>query len=143
MKLEIITIGQPKLSFAKEGFFEYIKRLKFFHDVVVIHLKDGSSDRKILDSIGNNFCVVLDENGKEFTSKELAEFLNQKVLHGISKMCFVVGGPDGHTDLIKQKADILWSFGKLTLPHDLAMVILSEALYRASTINVNHPYHRG
>ncbi len=142
MKLKIITIGEPKLSFAREGFFEYIKRLGAYHSVQVQHLKDGIEDKKILDVIDNIFCVVLDENGKEFSSKELSYFLDEKAVHGVSEICFVVGGPDGHSDIIKKRADVLWAFGKMTLPHDLAMVVLAEALYRASTIHVNHPYHR-
>ncbi len=142
MKLKIITIGEPKLSFAKEGFEEYIRRLNAFHKINVVHLKDGVNDERILSEISNTFCVVLDENGKEFSSKELAYFLDEKAVQGVSEICFVVGGPNGHSDELKDKADKLWSFGKMTLPHDLAMVVLSEALYRASTINVNHPYHR-
>ncbi len=142
MKLKVITIGEPKLSFAREGFFEYIKRLGAYHSVQVQHLKDGIKDKKILDVIDNTFCVVLDEGGKEFSSKGLSHFLDEKAMQGVSKICFVVGGPDGHSDIIKKRADVLWAFGKMTLPHDLAMVVLAEALYRASTIHVNHPYHR-
>ena len=142
MKLKIITIGEPKLSFAREGFSEYIKRLGAYHSVQVQHLKDGTKDEKILDVIDNTFCVVLDKGGKEFSSKELAHFLDEKAVQGVGEVCFVVGGPDGHSDEIRSRADTVWSFGKMTLPHDLAMVVLTEALYRASTINVNHPYHR-
>jgi len=142
MKLQIITIGEPKLPFAKIGFGEYIKRLGAYHTVSVEHLRDSVDDTKILHVIDNTFCVVLDEKGKELTSRNLAKFLNDKAIESIGKMCFVVGGPDGHSEVVKEKADLLWSFGQMTLPHDLAMVVLSEALYRASTINANHPYHR-
>ncbi|XLQ20001.1 MAG: 23S rRNA (pseudouridine(1915)-N(3))-methyltransferase RlmH [Candidatus Moraniibacteriota bacterium] len=142
MKLKIITIGEPKLSFAKEGFNEYIKRLNAFHSIEIVHLKDGVEDKKILDVIDNIFCVILDEKGKQFTSKKFATFIDEKAVRGVSEMCFVIGGPDGHNDEIKDRADVLLSFGEMTLPHDLAMVILVESLYRASTINVNHPYHR-
>ncbi len=142
MKLRIITIGQPKLSFAKEGFNEYIKRLNAFHNVEVMHLKDGVDDKKILNIIDNVFCIILDEKGKQFTSKEFATFIDEKSVQGVSEICFVIGGPDGHGDEIKNRADILLGFGKMTLPHDLAMVVLAESLYRASTRNVNHPYHR-
>jgi len=142
MKLKIITIGEPKLSFAKDGFSEYIKRLKAFHKISVVHMKDGLEDEKILLELDNKFTVVLDEGGKEFSSKELAHFLDEKAVQGVSEINFLVGGPDGHSDTIKERADYLWSFGKMTLPHDLAMVVLAEALYRASTIHINHPYHR-
>ena len=142
MKLKIITIGEPKLSFAKVGFGEYIKRLSAYHKLEVMHLRDGISDEKIINIIDNVFCVVLDEGGREFSSRELAQFLEQKAVQGIGEICFVIGGPDGHSDTIRQRADFVWSFGKMTFPHDLAMVILIEALYRASTITARHPYHR-
>lgn len=142
MKMKIITIGEPKLSFAKEGFGEYIKRLGGYHKVDVVHLSDTTTDEKIIEAIDNNFCVVLDEGGKEFTSRELAIFLDKKAVEGIGEMIFLIGGPDGHSEQIKKRADFVWSMGRLTFPHDMAMVIMAEALYRASTINSNHPYHR-
>ena len=142
MKIAIITIGQPKLSFAKEGFFEYIKRLSGFHKVEVTHLSDKTTDDKLLHIIDNRFCVILDEHGTEYVSRDLARFFDEQAVRGVGEMVFVVGGPDGHSDMVKKRADILWSMSKLTFPHDLAMMILAEALYRASTINNGHPYHR-
>jgi 23S rRNA (pseudouridine1915-N3)-methyltransferase len=73
---------------------------------------------------------------------ELAEFLEKRSVEGVGEMCFVIGGPDGHSEHIKERADFLWSLSRLTFPHDMAMVIFAETLYRASTINKNHPYHR-
>ena len=142
MKLTIITIGEPKLVFVKDGFEKYLKRLKFFYKVEVIHLKDEIKDNKLLDVIDNKFCVVLDERGEQLTSEELANFLYNKSVQGINNICFLIGGPDGHSDTIRKRADYLWSFSKMTFPHDLAMLILTESLYRAGTINANHPYHR-
>ncbi len=143
MNLKIITIGSPKLEFAKIGFDEYLKRLQSFHKIEVNHLKDGTTDKDILKEIGNSFCVILDENGREFTSRELAGFLDKKGVQGVNNICFVIGGPDGHNEELKRRADYTWSFGRLTFPHDLAMVILAETLYRAGTISAGHPYHRG
>lgn len=142
MKIMIVTIGQPKLTFAKEGFAEYIKRLSGFHKVEVMHLGDRVTDDKLLHIIDNHFCVVLDEHGVEYASRDFARFLDEKSVNGVGEMVFVIGGPDGHSDTIKKRANVLWSMGKLTFPHDLAMMILAEALYRASTINAGHPYHR-
>lgn len=142
MKITIITIGQPKLSFAKEGFAEYIKRLSGFHRVDVKHLSDKMKDEHLLRVIDNYFCVVLDEHGVEYSSRELAVFLDTQSVNGIGEMAFVIGGPDGHSTTIKKRANVLWSMGKLTFPHDMAMMIMAEALYRASTINSGHPYHR-
>lgn len=142
MKIKVITVGAPKLPFVLEGFAEYIKRMGRFHKVSVHHLSDAVTDAQMLHVIGQGFCVVLDENGKEFSSRELAQFLDKKAVHGTGEMYFVIGGPDGHSDVIKERADLVWSVSRLTFPHDVAMLIVAEALYRASTINVNHPYHR-
>jgi 23S rRNA (pseudouridine1915-N3)-methyltransferase len=142
MKITIITIGQPKLSFAKEGFAEYVKRLSGFHKVDVRHLSDKTKDEHLMHVIDNHFCVVLDEHGVEYSSRELAVFMDTQSVNGIGEMTFVIGGPDGHSAEIKKRANVLWSMGKLTFPHDMAMMIMAEALYRASTINVSHPYHR-
>jgi 23S rRNA (pseudouridine1915-N3)-methyltransferase len=142
MKIKIITIGEPKLSFAREGFLEYIKRLRGHHTVDVIHMSNNAEDKKIIDVCGDGFLVVMDENGKEFTSRELAEFLEKRSIESVGEIVFLVGGPDGHSDKIKSHAHTLMSMSKLTFPHDLAMLFLSEALYRASMISHNHPYHR-
>ena len=143
MKINIITVGEPKLSFVKEGFSEYIKRLEGYHKVQVTHIKENNqSEKKTLDTLGNVYAIVLDEKGKEFSSSALAEFLEKKALEGIGEMTFVIGGPDGHTEAIKERADLLLSLSKLTFPHDMAMLVLTEALYRASSITAGHPYHR-
>ena len=137
-----MTIGEPKLAFAKMGFDEYIKRLGRYHKVEVLHVSDKADDKKILKICDNAFVIVLDEKGQELSSKTLAVFLNEKSVQGVGEMIFLIGGPDGHSDVIKNRADVLLSMSKLTFPHDLAMMILAETLYRASTINHNHPYHR-
>ncbi|PID52639.1 MAG: 50S rRNA methyltransferase [Candidatus Moraniibacteriota bacterium] len=142
MKIKIITIGKPKLSFVKSGFEEYIKRLRGYHRVEVVHLPDNVVEEKIVKLCDNDFVVMLDERGKEFSSKELAFFLNKKSVQGVGKIIFLIGGPDGHGDVVKSRADMLLSMSKLTFPHDIALLLISEALYRASTIIHNHPYHR-
>lgn len=142
MKITIVTIGRPKISFAKEGFLEYVKRLSGFHKVEVVHLSDKTTEDKLLQVVDHCFCVVLDEHGQSFTSRELAQFLKDKSIQGIGEVCFLIGGPDGHSEVIKKRAELLWSMSTLTFPHDMALMILVEALYRASTINVGHPYHR-
>jgi len=142
MNLKIITIGEPKNDY-KELFLEYLKRASRFSKVTAVHIKDGKKeDEKVIDAIGKSFCVLLDERGKEFTSKELANFIEKKELQSIGEMSFVIGGPDGHGDAVRERADFIWSFSKLTFPHDLAHVILIEALYRALSITAGHPYHR-
>lgn len=143
MKIHVITIGQPKLSYAREGWDEYWKRLGRYHEVRATHLHDkyAADSEKIMQTYQGSYVVVLEITGKQAESSEVAAFLEQRALDG-REVSFIIGGPDGLPQKIREAADCQWSLSKLTLPHDLAMVTLLETLYRASTINAGHPYHR-
>lgn len=142
MKLHIITIGQPKLGYAKAGWQEYWQRLGHYHQLRVTHLADRHNDvRHILDSAGPAYKVGLIIQGQQFSSPELAAFLQKRALDG-REVCFLVGGPNGLPPEVIEAVDLAWSLGRLTLPHDLAMVFLLETLYRASTISAGQPYHK-
>ncbi len=143
MKLHIITIGKPKLAYAQAGWDEYFGRLKRYHDVKVTQLADkyAYDENKILETTGSSYKVVLEITGKQYTSPELADFLKKRELEA-REVCLIIGGPEGLPQEVIQKADFALSFSKLTFPHDLAMVILLESLYRASTINAGIPYHK-
>lgn len=141
MKIHVITIGSPKLAYAKAGWDEYLKRLGHYHQVRVTHIADKHNDSAHLQAaVGNSFVVGLVIKGQEFSSPSLAAFLEKRALDG-RETSFVIGGPDGLPDDIISQLDVSWSFGALTYPHDLAMLMLLESLYRASTINAGQPYH--
>lgn len=143
MKIHIVTIGKPKLSYAQAGWEEYIARLKHYHDIRLTHLADKYTDDadKIIQTTGNSYRVGLIVEGTQLTSHQLAVFLNERALDS-KELCFIVGGPNGLPSTVQAAMDVQWSFSKLTFPHDLAMVVLAETLYRASTINAGQPYHR-
>jgi 23S rRNA (pseudouridine1915-N3)-methyltransferase len=146
MKLKIITIGKPKGEFEKL-FTEYIKRLSGFVKVDTHFIKEDYNnpeiaEEKALQKAEKTFIVLLDETGVLMTSHELSSFLEKKENQSIGEISFMIGGPNGHSDHLKQKSNFLLSFSKLTFPHDLAMVILAETLYRSFSIIKNHPYHR-
>lgn len=141
MKIHLLTIGQPKLTYARSGWEEYTKRLGHFHQLRTTHLPDkhNTSDH-ILQAAGNASIIALVIDGPQKSSPVLAAFLDAQAQNG-RELCFIIGGPDGlPTEVIAASSHQL-SFSKLTFPHDLAMVILAEALYRASTISAGHPYH--
>lgn len=144
MKLHMLTIGEPKLAYARAGWQEYLKRLGRYHDVRTTHLSDkwANDSNHILQSAGSAYKVALVIAGKQMSSEELSDFLISHALEG-REVCFIIGGPEGLPETVIDKADFSWSFSKLTFPHDLAMVVLLETLYRASTIAAAHPYHRG
>ncbi|HSW74342.1 MAG TPA: 23S rRNA (pseudouridine(1915)-N(3))-methyltransferase RlmH [Candidatus Saccharimonadales bacterium] len=143
MKLHIVTVGEPKLGYAKIGWSEYLKRLGRYHQVRVTHLADkyAYDAGHILQACGNAYKIGLIIEGKQLSSPELAAFLDKRAPEG-KEACFVIGGPEGLPADVQNAMDLAWSFSKLTFPHDLAMVVLAEALYRASTISAGHPYHK-
>lgn len=145
MKITLGVIGKCKKS-SPEGeiISRYQERLKWDF---VIKEKDNSTqeeEAKFLQSCiaPNAKVVVLDERGKNMTSPELASILENWMTSGTSEICFLIGGADGHLEETRQKADLILSFGKLTLPHILMRAVLSEQIYRAETIIARHPYHR-
>lgn len=143
MRIHIATVGQPKLAYAKAGWDEYLKRLNRFHTVRVTHIADklAYDASHILQVIGKAYSVALVIDSKQMTSPELASFLDARALDG-REVCFIIGGPEGLPQAVIDQADTSWSLSKLTFPHDLAMVVLLETLYRASTINAGLPYHK-
>jgi len=143
VKIHIVTIGRPKLVYAQAGWDEYISRLQRLHTVRITQLADKYSDdsNKIAEAVAGTYVVALEITGREHTSEELAEQLGKWELMG-KEVSFVIGGPDGLPQSIRDSAHYRWSLGRLTLPHDLAMIVTLEALYRASTINSHLPYHR-
>ena len=142
MKLHVVTIGQPKLGYAKEGWGEYYGRLGHYHQLRTTRVQDKHNDAEhILAATEGTYRVGLVIEGEQLSSEQLAGFLEKRALES-REVSFIVGGPDGLPPEVIDQLDYRLSLGKLTLPHDLAMVVLLEALYRASTINAGQPYHK-
>jgi 23S rRNA (pseudouridine1915-N3)-methyltransferase len=143
MKIHLVTVGKPKLAYAAAGWQEYLSRLQRLHTVRVTQLSDkfAYDADKISGVIAGTTPVVLEITGTEFTSSTLADFLRERELEA-REVSFIIGGPEGLPQGIRDNARYQWSLGRLTLPHDLAMIVTLEALYRASTINAGLPYHK-
>ena len=148
MKITILSIGKFDKSPFRELFEYYLKRLKW-----KLEFKNTKSyeESKIKQEEGglllknlHNFSkiIVLDERGKQFSSPEFANILENFNVSGDSNIAFIIGGAFGLSDDVKNKADILLSISKMTLPHLMVRGFLIEQIYRASTIISNHPYHK-
>ena len=138
-----------------EAFATYTERLprewKFRLDVIpTVRRNKNDKSSQAMEAEGelilgkldaSEQVVLLDELGKQFSSKSLAGQLSRWQADG-RNLCFVIGGPDGVADLCKQRADFTWSLSHLTLPHGLARVLFAEQLYRAHSLQSGHPYHR-
>jgi 23S rRNA (pseudouridine1915-N3)-methyltransferase len=143
MRVHIVTVGEPKLAYAKVGWDEYLKRLQHYHTIRVTHIADKwAYDADYIQQVaGNAYRVVLVIDGKQLTSPELALFLEKRALEA-REVCLLIGGPEGLPGKVIEQSDFQMGLSRLTFPHDLAMVMLMEALYRASTISAGQPYHK-
>ena len=142
MKLHIITVGSPKLEYAKLGWEEYLGRLKHYHQVRVTHIADKHNNAAhFLDAMQGSFSLALTIDGPQYSSHQLATFLEKRAV-AAQELSLLIGGPDGLPIEVIAMANQQLGLSKLTFPHDLAMLMLVETLYRASTINNAVPYHR-
>ena len=145
MKALILAIGKCKKNSPEAAIIaEYIKRSSW--EIIVKEKDNATQDEEatfLQANIPHNAkVIVLDERGENMKSTELAAKIASWQLNGTSEICFLVGGADGHLQSTRDKADLILSFGKLTLPHMLMRAVLAEQIYRIQTIIAGHPYHR-
>jgi 23S rRNA (pseudouridine1915-N3)-methyltransferase len=151
MKLLIAAIGKAKASPERELFDDYIRRLpwKIQCKEFDVKLSDAAQKKSRENDLLLEACkgyerlVALDESGKTFSSREFADTLKTWQQQGFSSLAFIIGGADGLEKSTLQKANLVWSFGRVTWPHMLMRALLAEQLYRAHSLMTNHPYHRG
>ena len=146
MKLQIAWIGKSKETAFRELTAEYLKRISRYaaaesHEMsdeeALLELAAGKTGRT------RPVVILLDARGRQFTSEEFAELLRDQQDRGTQNLFFAVGPADGFSDKARGAADLVLSFGKMTLAHELARIVLLEQIYRAFTILKGHPYHTG
>ncbi len=146
LKITIVAVGKLKEKFWKEACQEYLKRLSAYAKVSICELPDSNKEKEaaaILEVLPEKDPVLLlDIKGKELSSEQLSEKIDSYSLYGASHLVFIVGGSDGVTNEIKKRATQCISFGPITLPHNLARVVLLEQIYRAFKISRKEPYHK-
>lgn len=145
MRWHIFAIGKPKLAFAEIGVSEYAKRLSRFVKLEIAYGKAGTQEQEsrwLLAKSDGMFRVALDEHGVRMTSREWASMLESMEIRGTKQFAILIGGANGHTTELRNGCDAIWSLSALTLQHELALLVLTEQLYRACSINAGFPYHR-
>jgi 23S rRNA (pseudouridine1915-N3)-methyltransferase len=149
VKIKVAWIGKTKEPAIEALTEEYLKRISRYAEVAGVALKDEaaillltSGERQKNRNRERHKLVLLDSRGKQFSSEELAEFLEREQLNA-TPLLFAIGGSDGFSEEARRNAGLMLSLGKMTLPHELARIVLVEQLYRAFTILKNHPYHLG
>ena len=155
MRITLIAVGKTIKSFLIEGEVTYEKRLKHyigFDEIIIPELKKASklSENQIKDKEGklilekvekSDWLILLDENGKEFSSINFSQFLQKQMNSGVKRVVFVIGGAYGFSEDVYKTANQKISLSKMTFSHQMVRMIFKEQLYRGFTILKGEPYH--
>ncbi len=139
-------VGKTKEPAIQSLTTEYLNRLSRYVPTESQEYADEESLLKALEKAGGRTrptFVMLDQRGRQFTSEEFAELLRDQQDRGTQILVFAIGPANGFNEQSRSSADLVVSFGKMTLAHELARVVLLEQLYRGFTILKGHPYHTG
>ncbi|MCS7069014.1 MAG: 23S rRNA (pseudouridine(1915)-N(3))-methyltransferase RlmH [Meiothermus sp.] len=145
MKLRICVIGKPKLAYAKAGVEAYLERLQRYGRLELLYLKEGpqvQEGQRLLQASEGYKRVVLDERGALPDTLAFKARLEAWEMGAEKGVAFLIGGAEGHAQAVRDQADWLLALSKLTLQHELALVVLLEQLYRVETLKRGEPYHR-
>jgi len=155
IQIQIIAVGKLRQSLWQAAAQEYIDRLQRYATVEIREVKDslgrGKSEKEAMEEEAREIStrlqpqawkVVLDKNGKKFSSEEFAAIIKEEIENGRRVCQFVIGGPAGLAPSVIKEANLRLSFSEMTFPHEMARVVLLEQLYRAFTILRSEKYHR-
>ncbi len=155
MKIQFWSIGKPHEKYIKEGVEDFTNRISRYYKVewIIIppmkntatlsetDLKKQEGETIIEWLKDDDYLVLLDERGKNISSEELSNMIQQRANESAKKVVFLIGGAFGVSDKIAKRANFTWSLSKLVFPHMLVRLILAEQVYRACTILRNEKYH--
>ena len=155
--IQIIALGKCKESYLREACKEYEKRLSRFCQLQVTELEpvplpQNPSEKEIATALekegaellkrAKGFCIAMCIEGKQLSSEELSAMLDNAAITGKSTVDFIIGGSYGLSNKVKNRADFKLSMSKMTFPHQMARMVLSEQIYRAFEISSNGKYHK-
>lgn len=155
MKIVLCVVGKTSTGYIRVGVDEYVGRIRRFipFDIRVIPdikttkklteqaQKDAEGEQILAQLSASDYVVLLDERGKELTSRGFSEFIEKKAQTVQKNLVFVIGGPYGFSKAVYNRADMQLSLSKMTFPHELIRIFITEQIYRALTIARNMPYH--
>lgn len=156
MKLELLCIGKTSKKYIEEGIAEYEKRIKHYIDFEIRYIKDikdtknmspdifkETEGKLILSKISDSdFLILLDEKGKMYDSVKFSNLIENKMVTGVKKLIFVIGGAYGFSAEVYKRANSLLSLSPMTFSHQPVRILFTEQLYRAFSIIKNEPYHK-
>jgi len=146
VKIKVAWVGKTKEPAVQTLTDEYLKRISRYAEIEGISVRDEAELLKWGERSGMrpaHTLVLLDSRGKQLSSEEFANFLNDQATRNPQPLLFAVGPADGFGEKIRAAAAFTLSLGKMTLAHELARIVLLEQLYRGFAILKGHPYHLG
>lgn len=149
-KIDVIVVGKVKKGSWCDLIDDYVTRTKWALNLIEVESKftdpkaqQAHEQRLILEKLDeDSFIIVMDERGDGLRSLDFAQTIQKIQSTGADKITFLIGGAEGFTDDIRNKANMMLSFGQQTWPHVMVRVMLLEQIYRAQQIIAGHPYHR-
>jgi len=155
LKIKLLLIGKTDDNCLDRQMNDYEKRIKNltgFEKIIIPDLKNTKnlSEKQQKEKEGSlllqkimpsDFVVLLDEKGKEMTSRQYAGFLQKQMNTGLKNLVFVIGGPYGFSEHVYRRANLKIALSQMTFSHQLVRLIFLEQLYRGLAILNNHPYH--
>ncbi len=159
MRVNVLCVGKLKEKFYADACAEFKKRISRYADMDIIEVndekapeqlstalmeqvKDAEGKRLLEKTVQGEYIIAMDLKGKEVTSPELSELMEEVMNGGKSRISFVIGGSLGLSDEVLKRADKRISFGKPTFSHQIFRIMLLEQIYRAFKIMRNEPYHK-
>jgi len=156
MKIKIIALGKIKEKFLKDGIDEFMKRLTPYASVEIVELnpveiKDENLTEKALQQEGekilsyiksDSYVITMEILGKQLSSEEFAQKINEITLSGVNELVFVIGSSCGISPIVSARANFKLSISKMTFLHQFARLLLVEQIYRAFKILKNETYHK-
>ena len=147
MKFTFISVGKQNDSDITSAVADYTKRISRYFQVEWKLIPNSGVEKEadaVLKALNSeDFVVILDDKGKEMNTMELAQFIEKRMSASDKRIVFVIGGAYGFNESVYKRANFKWSLSKLTFPHQLVRLILSESLYRAISVIKKEPYHHG
>lgn len=155
MKIHFWSIGKPHEKYIKEGVEDFTNRISKYYKVewlVIpppknaglmneVELKKQEAEIVLEKLTEDDYLVLLDEKGRNISSEELSNILQQRANDSSKRLVFLIGGAFGADEKVLKRANFTWSLSKLVFPHMLVRLILAEQVYRACTILRNEKYH--
>jgi 23S rRNA (pseudouridine1915-N3)-methyltransferase len=140
MKIRLVLLGKTRRAECRAMLDDYVARIKRYAEVELAEVREDSAALRKLEFSSGSVVLLLDAGGRQYTSAEFARWLGRERDRGVREIAFLCGGAEGFPEALRKQATTKLSLSTLTMPHELARVVLAEQIYRAFAILARHPY---